>query len=226
MGPGAEQVESASLRRGDHVRVAAGAAFPADGRLLEGRTQDRRVAAERRVAAGGQNTGRRPRRRQRQRGRAGADGRRTRRRRHALRGDRRDDARRIAAPALAPSGRPLAGPFLLGVLLLAARPAVWSDRSTAACAVGGGLGAHRHLPLRALARRAWRRWWAAAAWRAAACCAAAGRDGALRRPGVLRQDRHLTEDRIVLRDRRGAQLAGPLDDARVARRWPRGRSTR
>ena len=98
-------------------------------------------------------------------------------------------------PALARVADRWAGPFLWAVLLLAARRGrgVERDRPVAR-GVGGGVGADRHLPLRAVAGRAGgaggrgRR-----AWRGAACwCSGWTRWRALaqRRPRVLRQDRH------------------------------------
>lgn len=123
-----EQVESASLRRGDRVRVAAGAAFPADGRLLEGRTQadESLLSGESLPVAknagddlvgGSVNVGAPV---LMEVERAGADT-----RYEAIVAMMRGALSQ--RPALAKSADRLAGPFLLGVLLLAAAAAaVWS----------------------------------------------------------------------------------------------------
>ncbi len=123
-----QQVEAAQLQRGDRVRVAAGAAFPADGRLVKGRTQaDESLLSGESVpvakAPGDDVVG----------GsvnvgapvdmiveRAGADT-----RYEAIVAMMRGALSQ--RPALAKSADRLAGPFLLGVMLLAAAAAaVWS----------------------------------------------------------------------------------------------------
>ena len=125
-------VESVSVPR---LRPATGCAcrwaklFPADGVLIDGATQADEALLTGESHAGAQAGRRRAGGRQRQPGCAGAPEGGAGRRRHALRGHRRDDARRAdrSVPPRRSSADRWAGPFLWAVLLLAAgAAAVWS----------------------------------------------------------------------------------------------------
>jgi hypothetical protein len=104
-------------------------------------------------------------------------------------------------PAPAPGGaarrRPLGRAVPVGVLLLAGRGGRGLERDRpVARGVGRGVGADRHLPVRAVAGRAVGAAGAAGAMARAACCCAHRRD---RGPGahadaVPRQDRHADRD--------------------------------
>ena len=117
------------LRCGDRVRVLAGEAFPADGRLLEGDTEvdEALLTGESRPVP--KPLRRRSDRRQHQPARPGRAAGRAHRRRHPLRRHRRADADgddAIARRCCRAADR-VAGPFLWGVLVLAAlAAAAWS----------------------------------------------------------------------------------------------------
>ncbi|MCK7577937.1 MAG: hypothetical protein MZV65_20650 [Chromatiales bacterium] len=64
-GDAEEQVPATALRRGDRVRILAGELIPADGEVIEGDRQRRRVGDHRRVGAGHPRGRRRPQRRHR-----------------------------------------------------------------------------------------------------------------------------------------------------------------
>ena len=175
---------------------SAGEAFPADGLLIEGRTQadealltgesrPRRPSARAtRLVAGSLNL-RAP----------------VRMRVDRLGADTRYEG--IVAlmrsaltqrPALPRSADRIAGPFLWGVLLLAAvAGARVVGHRPVARGLGGGVGADRHLSVRAVARGAVgaaRRGRRAGPARRAGAAPRRARDAGRRRHAVLRQDRH------------------------------------